>query len=56
MTRKPYTDPFPNLPRRFGSFREIEATAPAIEKQAAPTKRAVKKAKPAKPKPRSKRK
>lgn len=22
--RKPYADPFPNLPRRFGSFREVD--------------------------------
>lgn len=25
--KKPYVDPFPNLPRRFGSFREIDTPA-----------------------------
>lgn len=50
--RKPYVDPFPNLPRRFGSFREVDAPA----EKPAPTKpaKAAKKATKRKPKRKAK--
>lgn len=43
MTKKEWTDPFPGLPRRFGTFREIDAPQPSKDERLETARAALKK-------------